>query len=413
MTDRLHHAPPVAMLLLNNSSMGGAERRFGQIYAAFRRRKYPISLAINESLLAGLIRAGVLEPGETPELVLKERIGRVARRWFGCVSGEARPGGSGNGQEGAWGRLAAVLAFGLRKLDYAVACVSVGWWLRARRPRAIHLVLGGAYVVLPLQMIGWAPPAVVSVVNPALRRMVGTPLGLRLYRVALRQATRVDALTEPIREALQREGIPPERITVSSGSCVNCARFRPAAQKRSWVVFAGRLIAEKNPCLFVEACALVHERVPSARFMVLGEGPLRSRVDALVKRHALDSCMEVGWRDQVEAILAEALIFVSLQQTDNYPSQALLEAMASGAAVVATDVGLTWRLVDETVGARVEAKPDCVAGAIVRLLNDVGLAGAMGARARERVERHHSLDTYLDYLEALYESAGRLREART
>ena len=136
-------------------------------------------------------------------------------------------------------------------------------------------------------------------------------------------------------------------------------------------------------------------------------------VEALVKRHGLDSCTEVGWRDQVEAILAEALVFVSLQQTDNYPSQALLEAMASGAAAVATDVGLTWRLVDETVGARVEAKPDCVADAIVRLLNDAGQAAAMGARARERVTRQHSMDAYLDYLQSLYESAGRLREART
>ncbi len=411
MINRLHHAPHVAMLLLNNSSVGGAERRFGQVYGNLRTRDYPISLVINESLLAGLIRAGVLAAGERPALVLKERVGRFARRWFGYLE-RGNTGRTDEAWRGGLERVAAALAFGLRKLDYAVACVTVGWWLIRRRPDAVHLVLGGAYVALPWQLSGLAPPAIVSVVGPP-RDMVGLPVGLSLYRLSLKLARIVDALTEPIRDALLREGIPPERIRVSTGSCLDISRFRPAASKRPWVVFSGRFIPEKSPCLFVEASALVHEQIPSARFFVLGEGPLKRQVEALVKRHGLDSCTEVGWRDQVEAILAEALVFVSLQQTDNYPSQALLEAMASGAAAVATDVGLTWRLVDETVGARVEAKPDCVADAIVRLLNDAGQAAAMGARARERVTRQHSMDAYLDYLQSLYESAGRLREART
>jgi len=98
-------------------------------------------------------------------------------------------------------------------------------------------------------------------------------------------------------------------------------------------------------------------------------------------------------------------VCVSLQRTDNYPSQALLEAMACGAAVVATDVGLTWKLVDETVGLRVEAKPGSVADAVIRLLDNPSQATAMGQRGRERVMQHHSMDAYLDYLEGVYKSA--------
>lgn len=395
------HAPDLAMLLLNNSGMGGAERRFAQVYERLRRRGVSIALVINESLLAGLIRTGALKPDGIPELVVKEPIGRLASYAIVGTGGEEAHDVSRVTPV----RVRSVLALGLHKMDYLLACLSVGWWLLRRRPKLLHLVLGGAYVALPLQLAGWAPPAVVSVVCPGLREMVGSALGLRLYRLALRLARVVDALSEPIRDALVREGVAPERIRVSAGSCVDTIRFRPASVKRPWVVFVGRLIPEKNPALFVEACALVRDRVPAARFFVLGGGPLRHDLVVLVQRHGLEGCTEVSWCDHVETVLGEALVFVSLQRTDNYPSQALLEALACGAAVVATDVGLTWKLVDETVGLRVEAKPVSVADAVIRLLDNPAQATAMGQRGRERVMQQHSMDAYLDYLESVYKSA--------
>lgn len=369
--DHRAEVPDVALVILNNSGVGGAERRFAQVYEGLRSRNVAIALAINESLLTSLIQAGVLTPGTTPEFLMKEPIGRRA--------------------------------FGLRKLDYALGCLSLARWVLARRPRLLHLVLGGAYVALPLQVLDWAPPALLSVVCPSLREMVGSSLGLWLYRLALRKACVVDALTEQIRDTLEREGVPPERIRVPAGSFVNTTRFQPASAKRPSVVFVGRLIPEKDPALFVEACALVHKLVPYARFFMLGEGPLRDQVETLVRDRGLAAVMEVGWRSRVEAVLGEALVFVSLQRMDNYPSQALLEAMASGAAVVATDVGLTWKLVDEQVGVRVAASAESVAQAIVLLLDDPSRASAMGLRGRERVIERHSTEAYLDYLECLYE----------
>ena len=104
--------PYVAMVLLNNTSLGGAERRFAQVYEGLRARKVPIALVINESLLAGLRQGGLLQPEGELGLVVKERVGR----------------------------LKSSLAFSLRKLDYLFACVSVGCWLRRSRPQVVHLV---------------------------------------------------------------------------------------------------------------------------------------------------------------------------------------------------------------------------------------------------------------------------------
>lgn len=369
--------PVVAMLLFNNSSIGGAERRYAWVYQELRRRHVPIMLAINESLLMKLKRLGVFSEHETPEFLLKERVGRIA--------------------------------FVLRKLDYVLGVLPLILWVWRRRPQVLHLVLGGAYLALPIQLIGAAPPAVLSVVCPSLRELVGSTAGLYLYRLALRFAARVDALTESVQRMVASEGVAVERIHVPAGSCVDTQRFRPA-DKQPWVVFSGRLIPDKDPLLFVRACALVRDlikdRIPSLRMFLLGDGPLRGEVEALIERQALGSWIQVGWSEQVELVLSQAAVFVSLQQTDNYPSQALLEAMASGAAVVATDVGLTWKLVDDRVGRRVQADPQMIAAAIVEMLENPVQAAAMGQQARERVVQYHSLGRYIDYIQDVYSRAS-------
>jgi glycosyltransferase involved in cell wall biosynthesis len=387
--------PSVALVLINNTGLGGAERRFAQVYEGLRRRNAPVALVINASLLARLRGAGLLTATDEPALILPEPMGRVAAR----LAQWMKPAGAAAG----------ALAFGLRKLDYLLGCPRVFRWLRARRPQVMHVVLGGVYVALPLQMLHCAPPAVVSVTNPSLRAMVGAALGVKLFGLSLRRARIVDTLSNLIADAVRREGVDAARIRVAPGSSVDTARFRPAPAKRPWVVFSGRLIEEKNPALFIEACGLVAGRLrgtqPDLRFFVLGDGPLRADVERLIGRHGLQPLVRVGWLERVEPVLGEARVFVSLQRTDNYPSQALLEAMACGLAVVATDVGSTGKIVDGTVGRRVQADPAAVADAVVELLANPAQAEAMGRRARERVIRDHSMEAYLDYMERLYAHA--------
>jgi hypothetical protein len=65
MTDRpasmSGHGVEVAMLLLNNSSVGGAERRFARVYQGLRKRNKSAALVVNESLLIVLKQMGVLD----------------------------------------------------------------------------------------------------------------------------------------------------------------------------------------------------------------------------------------------------------------------------------------------------------------------------------------------------------------
>ncbi len=382
----------IAIVLINNTQVGGAERRFARVWKGLCRRGRPATLIINRSLSEHLVRAGILPDSDGAMVTLAEPFGTLASLLFGLP--DRRAG------------LAARLGFWLSKLDYLLGACVLAWWSLRQRPRLVHLVLGGAYLAWPAQVLRLMPPAVLSIVCQDLREMVGSAVGERLYRRALGRAAVIDALTEPIRDGLVQSGTSAHRIRVSSGSFVDTDRYRPVEQKEPWVVLAGRWVDEKNPLLFIEACALIRDRLADhlsqLRFYLVGDGPLRGEIEQAIARHGLAARIETGWRDDVETILGAAQVFVSLQRTDNYPSQALLEAMACECAVVATDVGQTVKLVDDRVGTRVSPDPNAVADAVCRFMEDPVQARALGREGRRRVLTTHSAEAYLDYVESLY-----------
>jgi glycosyltransferase involved in cell wall biosynthesis len=371
---------PRTFVLINNTALGGAERRLGRLFARMAQTDADV-LVINAGLWEKLLAAGVVTGHEQHVWRLAEPFGRLA-------DGIGRPEGT--------------LAFFLRKLDYLLfACLLLTRYALASR-RLFHLVLGGAYVALPLMMVRPDHRVVISVTNRNLAAMVGASWALPAYRFALMRCDGIDALTEGIRLDLLGRGVAGEKIAVPSGSVIDVEHFRPAPNKELGVVFAGRLVEEKNPRLFLLAVPAIRRAVPAARFFLLGEGPLRVQVEEDLDRLAIHDVIEVGFRPDLASVLGKTRVFVSLQRQDNYPSQSLLEAMACGMATVATDVGLTWKLVDEVTGIRVKPNPEVLAEAVIRLLRDPQRCDQLGRAARQRVMEEHSEARYRAHLNGLY-----------
>jgi len=88
---------------------------------------------------------------------------------------------------------------------------------------------------------------------------------------------------------------------------------------------------------------------------------------------------------------------------ENLGSSSLLEAMASGNAVVATDVGQTRQIVDATVGHLTPVDPVALADAITALLDDPVGTAEKGRAARERVLARYGPEQYVDSLLRVYE----------
>jgi glycosyltransferase involved in cell wall biosynthesis len=229
-----------------------------------------------------------------------------------------------------------------------------------------------------------------------------------MLRTAARRGTVVNCLSEPIRDSLERRLSPDaaRRLHLSPGSLLDSRFDVPPEPKQRRVVFVGRLEPVKSPLLFVNAIARLAMRTRDFRVSILGDGSLQEQVDARIRDLGLSDILDRTFHDRPREVLAKSMVFVSLQTMDNYPSQALLEAMTCRCATVASDVGSTHRLVTPETGLRVPLDADRIADAIHMLLSDPARVDKMGLAARALVQHDHSVDRYAEYLEGLYDRAA-------
>jgi len=143
--------------------------------------------------------------------------------------------------------------------------------------------------------------------------------------------------------------------------------------------------------------------LPEARFAVLGKGKIEALLARRVTERGWDRQVQVGYVEDPSRFVNRSLVHVSLDRFDNFANQSLMEGMAAGCAVVASDVGETYRVATDEVGLRAPLDAEPLAEAILRLLEDPQLAVAMGQAGRRRALQNHHVDRYIDYLRLLHD----------
>jgi glycosyltransferase involved in cell wall biosynthesis len=162
--------------------------------------------------------------------------------------------------------------------------------------------------------------------------------GGRAYLRDAIQLDRVVALNRDIQNEALAHQVPAERIAVIP-NMVDTDRFTVTAQPRSEneLVFIGRLHEQKNIPVLIEAFKILLVSRPSLRLRLLGDGPDRRRCETLIRDRGLGDRIALdGFQNDVRPALQSCACLVSASRAEGM-SNALLEAMACGAPIVATN----------------------------------------------------------------------------
>jgi glycosyltransferase involved in cell wall biosynthesis len=254
----------------------------------------------------------------------------------------------------------------------------------------------------------------------ASKRWLHSPLRYRLANgVGFRAATRVIANSDAVAASLQRDDrLAPERVVVVPNFVDEAAFGAPSERVRQgWIrdlalepnaVVVGivaSLLPIKDHATLLRAVAALIPDWPALRLVLVGEGPelerLRTLTDELGIAHAVRFA---GLRPQVPSFHFLFDISVLCSVSEGFPNS-LVEAMAAGRPIVATDVGGVRDAVRHGDNGLLVAPgdPPAFADALRVLLRDPDLRRTMGATGARRARAEFHALTVVGSLERLYE----------
>jgi glycosyltransferase involved in cell wall biosynthesis len=179
---------------------------------------------------------------------------------------------------------------------------------------------------------------------------------------------------------------PEEAVVIHNAVDVSSFPVPERSADTPRIVSVGRFAFPKDFPTLIGALASIQTPWRAA---FAGEGPLRPEIAGELERRGLAGRVELlGSRDDVPQLLGSADIFVLSSRSEGFPVS-VLEAMAAGLPVVATDIGgVSEAVLHDETGLLVPANdPVALAGALDRLLRDAPLRRRLGAAGLERARR--------------------------
>lgn len=175
------------------------------------------------------------------------------------------------------------------------------------------------------------------------------------------------------------------------------AKIRESLPGRSAIntllISVANLVPYKDFTTVCYALSLTKEKGYLFHYIIIGEGPEKEKIEQLINRLDLGNEITLmGRRSDIKELLSVANIFIHSSKGEGC-SNAILEAMAVGLPVIASDTGGTNEIVDSSVGRLFEYQNiNQLTERIIELLNDKSQSEYLGQTARKRVEDKFSLD---------------------
>ncbi len=359
------------LIVVDSLNVGGAERHVVDLALALHREGHAVTVACSVS-------GSLAEPLEAARIPVRPLLGRIVKRRI--------------------------------SLPYARAIRGL---LGRERFDLVHAHIYASAAASALATVGTGVPLVVTEHTEALWQGRG---GRLLSPWMYRRVAHVIAVSDAIRRRLvERDGVAPNKITLLPNSVPPARQTHgdalplPAelAEGSLLVGVVARLQPEKGVGSFLRAAAHVARELPAARFVVVGDGPLRKELLGLAEELGVhDRVLFLGFRPDAQALLG-LMDVVAVPSVSEGTPLVVLEAMAAAVPVVASRVGgIPGQIQPGREGILVppgDAK--ALGDALLSLLRDPERARRMGEAGRLRAETEFSHENMVRKVEGIYRDA--------
>jgi glycosyltransferase involved in cell wall biosynthesis len=294
-----------------------------------------------------------------------------------------------------------------RELEY--------WWLRRQlakaarlgRPHVVHAFGATKWTATGVE---WAAAQRVPIVYTETQQ-VGEPEYTSILESFVHRCTAITIHGSRILEGFRRIGYTgPYKVVPFGIPSPDASPAGGANNGRVVIGSASRYDPDKGLGFLIDAFSTVQRQFPDVRLVLAGEGPERERFRGQVASLGLERAVDIREPYDLEhglpRFMSDIDIYCLPSLREGQPVS-IIEAMAFGKPVVASDVGSVAELLDGDVGIVSPAGDSAsLATALRRLVEDPELRSAMGRRARERYIDRHRSETVADAYLELYESLG-------
>lgn len=298
--------------------------------------------------------------------------------------------------------------------------------LRAFRPHVVHTHLSKAGLLgrIAAKLLG--VPVIVHTFHGNVLDGYFDPLRTRMFleleRAVARLSTRVIAISAAQRAEIERLGIAHGDKVVEIPLGLDLTPFLDAprgslraelgiGQAEPVVGIVARLVPIKRVDVLIDAASHLVRDHPDVRFVVVGEGEERERLERRAADAGVADRMRfLGWRADLPAIYADLDVVVLASDNEGTPVS-ILEALAARRPVVATAVGGVVDLLGANERGLLVARrdPAALAAAVARLLAHPDHAAAFAAAGRAHVYPSHDAGTLVARVSDLYTALVRAK----
>ena len=230
-------------------------------------------------------------------------------------------------------------------------------------------------------------------------------IGIAHTLIAVSEQTRQQAIEEGIWES--RITVIPNAVKPLDISAVNRAAIRKDLGLNDDNIFLlsiGRLTYQKGHEFLIQAMSKVASQFPNAKAGICGDGPLRPQLEAQIAEAGLSSHVRLlgAWED-ISPLLASAEIFILPSRWEGL-SRALMEAMAAGLPVIASEVdGIKDLITDGVNGLLVPSEDaEALGNSILQLIDNAEMRKRIAAAGQAHVLQVHSVEDmcrkYYDFM---------------